>query len=150
MRGWWDERDGRERVLIGIMGALMLAFGAWLLLTREGAAVSPDLALAEAQTDRELWLRAKPKLTPGASIDAKQDFSRGVLIDRARAKGVELSRVQPQGDGALGVWTDGTTTQAIYGLLVDVTTNYAVEITDVFFATSADGSLNAQFTLSPI
>lgn len=149
MIGWWEARDGRERILLGVMAALIFVFGAWLLLTREGVEVAPDVALAEAQTDRELWLRAKSRLGAGASLGVKQPFSRGVLIDRARARGVELSRVQPQTDGALGVWADGTRTQTVYALLVDMTENYAVTITDVFFATSADGTLNAQFTLSP-
>jgi len=61
MISWFNAREPRERVLLLILAGLIVLFMAWFAISRERG---PDgaSALEAAQTDRELWLRAAPRL----------------------------------------------------------------------------------------
>jgi len=93
MMTWFNSREPRERVLLMILAGLLVIFVAWFALTRESG---PDgaSALEAAQTDREFWLRAAPRLGPANVTGTRNDFTRGALIEVARKRSVELSRVQ--------------------------------------------------------
>ena len=143
----WTGRDRREKILIGIMGALILGFAAWFVMTRDGSTASPAEVLAEAQSDRELFLRAAPRLTAGATATGRADFSRGDLINLARARDIALSRVQPQNDGGLSIWVDGAETTALYGLIQDVLNGYDVQMQNALISAAPGGGVSAQFTV---
>lgn len=147
MMDWFNSREPRERILLIVMAALLTLFIAWFALNRE-TGPDADQVLAEAQTDRELWLRAKPKLTADSGNNvARGEFSRGDLINLARQRDVRLTRVQPQNDGSLTVWIDDIGTQPLFGLMQALTKSYRVDFSSVIISRSPQGSLNAQFTL---
>ena len=81
MIDWFNSREPRERILLMIMFGLVSIFAIWFLMNRE-TGPDPDLQLAEAQSDRELWLRAKPRLlTKGQGDVVRKEFNRGELIN---------------------------------------------------------------------
>jgi len=146
---WFNSREPRERILLMLLGVLLLLFLTWFALSRERGPNGHD-ALEAAQTDRELWLRAAPKLSAGAVAGERSAFTRRTLIDSARKRSVDLSRVQPQSGGGLTVWVEDIGTGALFGLISDLVTQYAVEVETAVISTAPNGGLNAQLTLNPI
>ena len=145
---WFNTREPRERVLLIVLAGLLVVFIAWFAMTRESG---PDgaTALEAAQTDRELWLRAAPRLGSGTANGERAEFTRGALVESARNRSVSLTRVQPQSNGALSVWIEDTSTTALYDLIEDIVGKYAVSVETALLTTAPNGGLNAQFTLSP-
>lgn len=149
MMTWFKSREPRERVLLLILAGLLFIFAAWFVLNRESGPDGSD-ALEAAQVDREFWLRAAPKLGTGVATGSRADFSRGALIDAARKRNVDLSRVQPQSGGGLTVWVEDASTPAFYAVLEDLVTNYAVDVETALITAAASGGINAQVTLTPL
>ena len=149
MMTWFNSREPRERVLLLIMAGLLAVFIAWFALTRESGPDGSD-ALAAAQTDRELWLRAAPRLNSGPTSGTRAEFSRGALIDAARKRGVDLSRVQPQSGGGLTVWVEDASTPAFYGIIQDLVSGYAVDVENALITAAPSGGVNAQLTFTPL
>lgn len=150
MIGWFNSREPRERILLMILAALLVLFLGWFALTRESGP-DADSVLAEAQLDRELWLRAGPRLSAGSSeTTSRTAFTRRSLIDLARNREVTLTRIQPQNDGSLTVWIDNVGTSPLFGLMQAVTQGYTVDLQSVMISRTPQGDLNAQFTLMPV
>lgn len=96
---WWAQRSGRERVLLGIMLALLGALLVWLLLVRpiaaareaaQAEAVTADARLAQAQALAAAIL-ARPAISPAPVID--------VLNRRLADAGLQPARLEAQGPG---------------------------------------------------
>ena len=149
MISWFKSREPRERILLLILVGLLVLFAAWFALTRESGPSGSD-ALEAAQTDREFWLRAAPKLNAGAAPSARSEFTRGALIEAARKRGVDLSRVQPQSGGGLTVWVEDAATPSFYAVIQDLVTNYAVDVDTALITAAPSGGVNAQLTLTPL
>lgn len=149
MMDWFNAREPRERILLMILAALVAVFVAWFALTRD-AGPTGAAELEAAQMDRELWLRASPRLGSSAGFGARSEFTRGALIDAARKRGVGLSRVQPQSDGGLSVWLDDTATTTVFTLIDDLVKTYSVKVESALMTTAPNGGVNVQITLSPI
>lgn len=149
MMTWFKSREPRERVLLLILAGLLFVFAAWFVLNRESGPSGSD-ALEAAQTDREFWLRAAPKLGTRAATGARAEFTRGALIEAARKRNVDLSRVQPQTGGGLTLWVEDASTQAFYAILEDLVSNYAVDVDTALITAASSGGINAQVTLTPV
>jgi len=149
MMTWFKSREPRERILLSILAGLLVLFAVWFIMSRE-AGPNGSSALEAAQTDREFWLRAAPKLNAGAATGARAEFTRGALIDAARKRGVDLSRVQTQSGGGLTVWVDDAATQAFYAIIQDMVTNYAVDVDTALITAAPAGGVNAQLTFTPL
>jgi len=149
MKAWFNAREPRERVLLLILAGLIVVFAAWFALSRERGP-SGTTALEAAQTDREFWLRAAPKLNAGTVTGARDEFTRGALIEASRKRGVELSRVQPQEGGGLTVWVEDAVTTSFYAVIQDLVTQYAVEVDSALITAAPAGGINAQLTLTPL
>lgn len=147
---WFKSREPRERVLLTILAALIVLFMVWFALTRQGSGPDGASALEAAQTDREFWLRAAPKVNTGLQTGGRQDFTRGALIEVARKRGVDLSRVQPQAGGGLTIWVEDAATPSFYGVIQELVTNYAVDVETALITAAPNGGVNAQLTLTPI
>jgi len=145
---WFKSREPRERILLMILAAMLAVFAAWFIVTRESG---PDgrASLEAAQMDRELWLRAAPRLGARAAIGERSEFTRGVLVDAARQRRVDLSRVQSQAEGGLSVWIEDAPTSALYGLINDLVSSHSVKVDTAVITTAPNGGVNAQLTLVP-
>lgn len=146
---WFKSREPRERVLLLILAGLLVVFVSWFALTRESGP-NGSTALEAAQTDREFWLRAAPKLNASTSTGTRAEFTRGALIEAARKRGMDLSRVQPQSGGGVTVWVEDAATQTFYSVIQDLLTNYAVDVESALITAAPSGGLNAQLTLTPL
>ena len=146
---WFKSREPRERILLLVLAGLLVFFAAWFAMTRDSG---PDgsTALEAAQTDREFWLRAAPRLTASSTTGARAEFTRGALIEAARKRSVNLSRVQPQSGGGLTVWVEDAATPSFYAVIQDLVTNYAVDVDTALITAAPAGGVNAQLTLTPI
>ena len=149
MISWFQSREPRERLLLMILAGLICVFIAWFALTRENGPNGAS-ALEAAQTDREFWLRAAPKLENGAVTGNRETFTRGALIETARRRGVDLSRVQPQAGGGLTVWVEDASTPAFYKVVQDLVTGYDVEVQTALITAAPSGGVNAQLTFTPL
>ena len=135
--------------MLFILAGLLIVFAAWFVLTRESGP-NGSTALEAAQTDREFWLRASPKLNAGTATGTKCEFTRDALIDAARKRSVDLSRVQPNAGGGLTLWVEDAATPAFYGVIQDLVTNYAVNVESALITAASSGGVNAQLTLTPL
>lgn len=146
---WFKSCEPRERILLMILAGLLALFIAWFAMTRDSG---PDgfTALDAAQTDREFWLRASPKLNAGVVTGARAEFTRGALIEVAGKRGMNLSRVQPQSGGGVTVWVEDAATPLFYGVIQDLLTNYAVDVDSALITAAPSGGVNAQLTLTPL
>ena len=149
MMTWFNSREPRERVLLIILAGLIFVFAAWFALSRESGP-NGTATLEAAQADRELWLRAAPRLGSTVVSGARSEFTRGALVDAARKRGVSLSRVQPESSGGLSVWVDDAPTSALYGLVQDLVTGYSVKMETAMITSAPNGGVNAQLTLIPL
>lgn len=149
MMTWFNSREPRERVLLLILAALLVVFIAWFALTRESGPDGSD-ALEAAQTDREFWLRAAPRLETEGTSGERAEFTRGALIEAARKRGVDLSRVQPQAGGGLTLWVEDASTPAFYAVIQDMVTVYAVDVQSALITAAPSGGVNAQLTFTPL
>ena len=149
MIAWFKSREPRERILLMVLAGLIVLFAAWFAMSREDGPNGSN-ALEAAQTDREFWLRAAPKLNVGATTGARAEFTRGALIEAARKRGVDLSRVQPQSGGGLTVWVEDAATASFYAVIQDLVTNYAVDVDTALITAAPAGGVNAQLTLTPL
>jgi len=146
----YNAKDGTLRLRLIYPDLAMLAvFITWFALTRDKG-TDGSAELQAAQMDRELWLRAAPRLNSAAVSGSRSDFTRGVLVDAAKKRGVNLSRVQPQPGGGLSIWIDEASTPLLYGLIRDLVSNYSVEVETALITSAANGGVNAQLTLAPL
>lgn len=149
MRTWWDSREPREQVLLTILAALvglfLLVFA--VLLPAQAAQSEAQADLQRAQSDWQLVHRVAPTLS--VSNANRAPFSRAALIRAAGQHGIKLARMQPGDEGALSVWIDDVSTEALYGLFEDLMTDYSVVPERVSIGADQNGALSAQFTLRP-
>ncbi len=149
MMTWFQSREPRERILLMLLAGLLVLFAGWFALTRESGP-NGATALEAAQTDREFWLRAAPKLNAGSATGTRAEFTRGALIEAARKRGMELSRVQPQSGGGLTLWVEDAATSSFYAVIEDLVTNYAVDVDTALITAASSRGVNAQLTLTPL
>lgn len=143
---WWEGREPRERLLLGVLGVLIAVF---LLVF---AIVLP---IQSARSDATAQLnRAKSDLVAVSRLSGPSDrgavrapFDRSVLITVARAQGVKLTRVQPGSDNSLSVWIDDAQTDRLYGFFDALLSGYAANLDQVIVSADANGRLSAQFVV---
>ena len=146
-REWWNGREPRERVLLGVLAALLgvfvLVFA--LVLPVLDARASAQSALKRAEGE----MRIVSQVAPGASADttARQPFSRSVLLDAARTEGLSVTRIQAAGEGGFAVWIDDANTQGLYAMLDTLVNGSTATLERVIITTNANDKLSAQFTV---
>ena len=151
MKQWWEMREPREQMLLGLLGGLigMFLIVFTIILPVQSAQADAEAELARAQSDLALVNRLAPRLGSGQA-DATRPFSRSVLIQTAQAQGIRIARVQPGESGDVAVWVDDIQTQRLYSWLEDMTGNYRVSLDRIVISTNRTGGLSAQFTLQSL
>jgi general secretion pathway protein M len=119
MTAWWETRSARERLLLGVMFALLGFVFLWLAVVRpladaldaaklrHGAAV---VALAEARA------RTRPALVPAAAI-APAD---AIAAETAAAAGFTGVRIAREGAAGASVVLDAARPQALFGWVAEM------------------------------
>ncbi|MBC6402073.1 MAG: type II secretion system protein M [Hyphomonadaceae bacterium] len=141
------DRSPRERLLILIMLVLLGTFLIWQFL------VSPVLGMrAVAESDRQAAIRDYEIVAQNLSameVDGseKAAFTRNILIQEARAAGIRISRVQPQGEDAIKVWFEDAPALQVFTFLDDLSGRFDVSVTNAQINRRDGGTVGAQFTL---
>lgn len=143
---WWDGREPRERILLGILAGLLSLFLLVFLviLPLQSLSDRAETELRQAKSNLTLVSRLAPTSGSGTTRAA---FDRSVLITVARDQNIRLTRVQPGTDGTFSVWIDEAETAALYGFFDALIGGYAVQLDRVVVSTDANGRLSAQFTV---
>jgi len=118
----WAQRTPRERLLLGVMAALALALGYWLLAWRplQAAADRSQARLERMVGDFRAFRAAAPSLQAAAATAAGPPAPlRQRISDAAQRHGVTLARVQPDGSG-VAVGVDAVGPAALWRWVLDV------------------------------
>jgi len=149
---YWQDREPREKTLLAIMGVLFILIIGWFFIIAPifTAQNKAQDTLNEAQRDYITVARLAPTLSNVGAVSGPV-FNQGTLIGAAQRRGINPSRLQPDGNGNLTVWIETGDTQALYGLLNDVITRNGANLARASISTNADQTLSAQLTfkLSP-
>lgn len=147
LRQYWQEREPREKLLLSIMAVLFILIIGWFFIISPvfSAQDKAQSALDKAKRDYITVARLAPTLS-NSSVTAGPAFSQATLINAAQRRGINPSRLQPDGNGNLTVWIETGDTQALYGLMNDVITRNGANLSRATISTNADQSLSAQLT----
>jgi type II secretory pathway component PulM len=147
---FWQERDPREQVLLAVMGVLVALVIFWQFILNPVFSAQSDARadLLRAERDYTTVARTLPTLSSGGRAAVTRPFSQAVFIETARARGINPSRVQPDGRESLTVWIETQDTQALYGLLNDVIVKNGAVLSRASIATSVNQNLTAQLTFA--
>jgi len=144
------DRTPRERGLIYGLIFLSIVFVLWVfvimpLMNTKAIARSQN---AGALRDLEFVKTGITALAP-ESMQSRTKFDQSVFVQKVRADGLTLSRLQPETNGALRVWLEGLASQQIYNLLQNLMQNYDVDISRIQINRRDDGRVDVQMTISP-
>lgn len=109
MSNWWQSREPREQVLIGIAALLTLVIIGVFGIYQPVKAANADakLRLQNAAIDQALVRRGVQTLQGTAAIEAEPaanaDTFRTLVTRSARGSGLSISRLQNSGDGGLQI-----------------------------------------------
>lgn len=155
----WSDNTPREQILIVLAVGLVSVFVLWQFV------INPVLSYhayaktlhATAVRDFDIVRTGLAKITANrsstnrSSINSSGEnigpFTRSVLVDAARARGVGLSRVQPDGDASLTVWVDAVSTENLYAFLQDLLLKRGAVITRANISAKDDAKVSAQITI---
>ncbi|MET4682222.1 type II secretion system protein GspM [Brevundimonas faecalis] len=151
---WWDGRSARERGLLAVMLALILAVLVWLLVVRPAwawrAAAAEHRAEATATLARlEAGLAATAPAPAPALAKTAMPLAEVEQAARAAAEAAGLTGVTLSVDEAGGIGFDapGVGSAVLFGWLSTLKAEYGVEIGDLTVIENADASLDAQGVL---
>ncbi len=109
LREWWRERSERERMLLGVLGALLGATLLWLAVWRP---------LAGGQDNG--WARLGEAVDRAAAIDTRLAQLRTAPRARGEGAGAPLAQRLTQGAAEAGLTLDRATAQGADGMAVTI------------------------------
>lgn len=160
MTRWWQTLSERERRLVGLAGLLALAVILYLGLLRplyalrdaeEAGWRSAMARLAEVEAlAGEVTMLQRQGERMVAAGERRQAEPLQVLAARAaRARGLSMSRLVPEGEGAVTVWIDQVETPSLYDWILDLQSDYGIAVSRASLTPLADGrGVRAQVTFS--
>lgn len=152
MRDYWNNLAQRERQLLGALGAIVLFVCIFFLGVRPvlGAQDSAKRAQEYAQKDLETVKKGIPYLTGGTTTSSgDQPFNRNAVMQMVQSNGLEMSRIQPESNGALKLWFENASSPKVFKFISDTTTRYAAVVTSVQMTRKNNGLINVTLTLRP-
>jgi general secretion pathway protein M len=131
MTAWWQARTRREQILLGVMGAALLAFVLWFGVQRP---IAQAKAAAAERYDRALADRAVVEtaaarivaLRRGPGGDVKRVPAAEAVNASAAAAGLTLTRVEPEADGGVQAAVGGVAPAQLFGWLAALQRDYGV------------------------
>lgn len=159
MTGWWRDLSERERRLMGIAGLLALAVLLYLGLLRplyalrdaEEAGLRSAMARlteVEALAGEVAALRQRGAASAVGGGDGA-DPVQSVAAREARRRGLDMSRLVPEGEAAVTVWIDQAETPALYDWILTLKDDYGIAVSRASLTPLADGrGVRAQVTFT--
>lgn len=141
---WWRDRSPRERWLIGVMLALLVAVLVWLALLRPLAAAreaaDADAAAAQARLAQTQALVAAIKARPAATAAPVLD----VLNRRLAEAGLQPTRLEAQGAGQALVEIGAVNGRLLLGWAAALEQRDGLVIDDLTASRNPDQSVKAR------
>lgn len=153
MMAWWRSRSPRERALIGLLGVVAAAIVYWQFLWAplRSAADAAERRHAAAVADARAIEAAAARLSTQATADPGSERSlRAEVSSLAAASGLTLSRLQPEGGGALTVWIEPAPPGAVFGFVARLSQERGIEPTRISVEKAGDGMVQAQATFEEV
>lgn len=142
--GWWEGRTQRERILLGVMAALLAAVIAWYGVIAPIGAWKADAAerRAEAAADLQSVEADLARLNTAASAApvGTGEPIEPLLIRTAEAAGLTIDRQQAEADGAQTVWLQAVPPQAVFGWIAQLEQAHGVTVSNITALKSPSGS----------
>ena len=148
MMSWWNGLSARERGMVSMAASLTVLFGVYFLLIQPLASARED-----AERDyRRMSAEASQVFSGLAQLEAReaggttqiqgQNESLELLLSRtSSARGLQIVRLQPSGQGELTVWFDAANPQTLMTWLTELDQRFAIGVrkTDLRKANSGQG-----------
>ena len=147
---FWNNLEPRERLLLGGAATLFIIIGVFLLGIRPILSAKANATDSHNTAMRQLeTLQAKlPAITQNAQSNrGTQAFNRNAVLQTVRGRSLDLSRIEPVGEGGLKIWFDEATSVQVFGFLNDLTSTYAAKVTSVQMSRKANGLISATLTI---
>jgi len=152
LRKIWEQREPREKVLIGIMLTLFVLFFGWLLALKPIVEYPKAQKRAYEQASADLKIvKAGEAALQGQIIGVEktvlssQNFQ-STITGSAGKHGLKISRRQPKGDNELSVWLENAVTPAFYAWAEELTSTYNMTVAQVHINRNDDGSVRVNIT----
>lgn len=148
---FWQNLSGRERMLLGLAAALFALLAAYFLCVRPvlAAKAKAEIAQTTALRDLESLQTNLPKLGGSSTKTGTEPFNRNSVIQIIQLNDLELTRLQPENNGAIKLWFNEATTAQIYKFVADITGKHAAKVTNVQISRKKNGQVSATVTISP-
>jgi type II secretory pathway component PulM len=158
MMDWWLSRDPREKRLITLAGALLIAVLIIQLIFIPTGNARNDARQANTTAAQNLdavtagLARVASQSTPLQPGKTQQsaDTLRSITINLARDRGLNVARVGNSRDGALTISIEGAPPQLIYIWLAELSGQYSVEPTQVNLVTDSEQLISASVTFAQL
>lgn len=154
MMEWWISRAPRERLLIGLAGVLFVSVLAIQLLFVPLANARENAALQNAASSKALDTvtagLARLSSEGGATVTGGQalagDAARTAIVDLARRRGLNVTRVGNASSGAVTVAIDSAAPQLIFAWLTDLKAQHGIQPQQVNMNADGAGLVAASLT----
>lgn len=159
MRTWWAALDRRERLLVGVACAFVIAAvvyaGIWAPLSNRVAELSQRVERNRTLVDwlHEIGPRAAALRASAGTAPKTRDRTRSLLtiVDRtSKQAGLDkaVKRIQPEGDTRVRVWLDHADFDATVGWLFELEQHYDVHTESArISAEDKGGGVSARLSL---
>ncbi|WP_395670999.1 type II secretion system protein GspM [Phenylobacterium sp.] len=149
MRAWFESKTPREKVLLAVMAAALLAFALWfglfrpLAQARAGAERRFELAAREAAAVQAASARLKslPRPAQGRAADPARAVS-----ETAAAEGLNLSRVEPDPAGGVQVAVNAVAPMRLFPWLASLQADHGVTPRHLTVIKDEQGTLSVDAT----
>ncbi len=149
----WRARAPRERMLLAVLGAILLAMGYSLLVLIPAhsaaraakarfAAAAVSLREVEAGLAQLSGVAPAPKRAPSGSL-------RSELVRSAEAIGLKVTRLQPDSDGAIAIWLEPAAPAAVFGWIGLLSREEGISVRRLTLSKGEAGQVQAQIAFSP-
>lgn len=150
----WNERNDREKALIGVAAALLAGLLLWMFVYTpiSNYPAKQERAYKQAELDLKIMQKGREKLMgvlqrqsvadkPITMLTTEQFQS--TVTEAAKTHGLVISRRQPKGYEEISLWLEDTNSKALYAWIDGVTSSYNVTLIRAQLYRNDDASIRA-------
>lgn len=148
---YWNNLEARERWLVGSALSLVLILAMVFLVIRPilDSVAKAERAQFNAQSDLALIKKHQSLLSGKSTGTGTLKMDRNSLYQTAQANNLEMTRLNPEADGAMKVWFEETSSQQVYKFIDDTTSKYAAIVSSAQFTRKKGGKVSVVLTFRP-
>ena len=138
---FWNTREPRERLLLGVALALSLALAVYQFLWTPALSFQSKAKrdYANAQSDFSLVQQSVGSLNGPVNTTGSQAPLQSVVVDVAGVYGLTISRIEPASDGGLNLWFEAESPNGLFAWLSDLHANHGVFVGKASMRTVQNG-----------